>query len=144
MCTYSKFMAYWIRSDTLKLKQFVSIRIWIVLDNSIRSEWRWLPTKINVNDTATEDRDNMSFTTQEWLTGSNWIWIMTNRNRTNDLWHTWNENQSTYEISNSLPEDDIFSSWVKLFRATVWVLIPIKSFLLMKSSTQNVVTTQMT
>lgn len=52
--TDSRNVLCWIRSDARKFRQFVALRIGELLESTEVSEWRWIPSALNVADDATK------------------------------------------------------------------------------------------
>lgn len=60
----------WLRGDPRKFQQFVMFRVGEILDTSQISEWRWVPSKLNIADEATKWKSPPEFhATSEWFSG---------------------------------------------------------------------------
>lgn len=72
MWTDSKTVLTWLGGDPRKYKQFVMFCIATILKETNITEWRWVPTALNVADFATKFRpvtDNY----MEWFEGPSWL-----------------------------------------------------------------------
>ncbi|XP_055634235.1 uncharacterized protein LOC129774509 [Toxorhynchites rutilus septentrionalis] len=66
----------WIRSDQRNYKEFVGLRIGEILTRTNLSEWRWVPTKMNVADQLTKwTRDPEVNSTSSWFTGPRFLYL---------------------------------------------------------------------
>ncbi|XP_052562663.1 uncharacterized protein LOC120431010 [Culex pipiens pallens] len=79
--TDSSTLLSWIRSDTRKYRQYVAVRVGEILETTDISEWRWVPTKLNVADEATKwgkgpnvDPDSRWFLGPEFLYQLEELW----------------------------------------------------------------------
>ncbi|XP_062556857.1 uncharacterized protein LOC134221685 [Armigeres subalbatus] len=64
----------WIRSDQRKYKEFVGLRIGEILTRTNLSEWRWVPTRMNVPDQLTKwTKDPEINSTSSWFTGPGFL-----------------------------------------------------------------------
>ncbi|XP_055633804.1 uncharacterized protein LOC129774130 [Toxorhynchites rutilus septentrionalis] len=63
----------WITSDQKRYKQFVSFRIGEILSLTKLSEWRWVPSKMNVADCLTKWRGNSGLS-PEWFQGTSFLY----------------------------------------------------------------------
>lgn len=72
--TDSKTVLSWIQSDHRKYKPFVAHRVSEVLDHSEMSDWRWVPSSMNVADDATRDVHPPRFEiNSRWINGPVWL-----------------------------------------------------------------------
>lgn len=70
----SKTVISWIKSDHRRYKPFVANRVSEILDHSEVSDWRWVPSAMNVADDATRDVDPPKFeSTARWIFGPEWL-----------------------------------------------------------------------
>ncbi|XP_053699076.1 uncharacterized protein LOC128746050 [Sabethes cyaneus] len=66
----------WIRSDQRKYKEFVGLRIGEILTCTNLSEWRWVPTRMNVADQLTKwTKDPEISSTSAWFTGPRFLYL---------------------------------------------------------------------
>ncbi|XP_063390115.1 uncharacterized protein LOC134675735 [Cydia fagiglandana] len=120
----------WIRSDARAFKPFVAHRLGEILETTNPSDWRWIPTSLNVADDATKPK-RIDFTaTHRWFTGPQFLveqsctWPT---ERVTDEGETSSDPELKSNLmvllldtplSNSLPDPTRFSSWLRLLRAT--------------------------
>ena len=70
----SRTVLSWIGSDAKKYHQFVALRVGELLELTDVSEWRWVPTKLNIADIATKWReDNSTSIMNCWFEGPHFI-----------------------------------------------------------------------
>nr|CTR11689.1 polyprotein [Calliphora vicina] len=72
MWTDSKTVLNWFKGDPRKYKQFVMFRVAEILKYTNASDWRWVPSTMNVADYATKFRppnDNY----KDWFNGPSWL-----------------------------------------------------------------------
>lgn len=63
----------WLRSDARKYKPYVANRVGEIRENSTLSEWRWIPTNLNVADDATRlDRSVLNMESR-WISGPSFL-----------------------------------------------------------------------
>jgi len=132
--TDSKTVICWLRSEVRKFKQFVAFRIGEILENSHVQNWRWVPTKLNPADEATRDiMEPVLNSNSRWLTGPAFLKLDENQWPSETVQNTKDidgEVELRQEIilhidlkdDTGLPDANRFSSWLKLIRATAWVL----------------------
>ncbi|XP_058449178.1 uncharacterized protein LOC131429147 [Malaya genurostris] len=72
--TDSKTVLAWIFSDNRCYRQFVACRVGEILSITDSSEWRWIPTKVNVADLATKwGRGPELFMSSSWFAGPEFL-----------------------------------------------------------------------
>ncbi|XP_052747991.1 uncharacterized protein LOC113519231 [Galleria mellonella] len=59
----------WIRSDARTFKPFVAHRLGEILETTNPSNWRWIPTSLNVADDATKPKKIFLSPSHRWFTG---------------------------------------------------------------------------
>ncbi|XP_055605028.1 uncharacterized protein LOC129753255 [Uranotaenia lowii] len=118
----------WIRSDHRRYTQFVACRVGEILSNSEISEWRWVPSKLNIADHATKwfneieiQQDSAWFSGPEFLKESeeNWPQPRSSTTTTEELKipclvHQLSETQTTVDFTR-------FSKWERVLRTTAYV-----------------------
>jgi hypothetical protein len=96
--TDSRNVLCWERSDSGRLKQFISHRIGEIHKASDPKQWRWVPTKENVADEAKRDKTRTEFhPSTRWMNGPTFL------TRPEDEWPA--EERST--TSSSVHEDEL-------------------------------------
>ncbi|XP_055527350.1 uncharacterized protein LOC129719971 [Wyeomyia smithii] len=119
----------WINSDHRRYSQFVGFKVTEILEATEASEWRYVPSKLNVADDATKWAGCPDLSAESrWLNGPDFLWTTT------DAWPQISiRNDSTNVeltanclIHCTIPEPFIkvenFSSWNHLKRVSAWVL----------------------
>ncbi len=72
--TDSKTVLMWIRSETLRFKEYVANRVNKIHLLTNVSEWRWIPTKLNVADQGTRLKSPIQFDEDStWLRGPEFL-----------------------------------------------------------------------
>ena len=72
--TDSRTVLSWLNSTPRNYKQFVSLRLGEILENSNVQQWRWVPTKQNVADEATKWYSTPKFETDSrWFVGPEFL-----------------------------------------------------------------------
>ncbi|KAG5861668.1 hypothetical protein JTB14_021282 [Gonioctena quinquepunctata] len=115
----------WIRSETNRLKSFEAHRIQEIVNSTEIKKWRWVPSSINPADLGTkENYDFNSSMDSFWMKGPPIL-------KQQDIY--WPQ-EMKFKIENeqvnlimhseewSLPDEQRFSKWSRLLRATGWIL----------------------
>ncbi|KAL4718453.1 hypothetical protein ACJJTC_000465, partial [Scirpophaga incertulas] len=63
----------WIRSDARKFKPFVAHRLGEILETTNSSNWKWIPTCLNVADDATKPKRLNLSPSHRWFTGPSFL-----------------------------------------------------------------------
>ncbi|XP_065085443.1 uncharacterized protein LOC135707528 [Ochlerotatus camptorhynchus] len=121
----------WIRSDHRRYHKFVAFRIGEILMSTNPSEWRWVPTKLNVADQATKWNNGPLLSLENpWFRGPSFLF------EPEKLWPKQHPSTPTKEelrpattlLSHLTPQVGIplevprFNSWTKLQRTVAFVL----------------------
>ncbi|XP_047995957.1 uncharacterized protein LOC125233858 isoform X2 [Leguminivora glycinivorella] len=124
----------WIRSDARAFKPFVAHRLGEILETTNPSDWRWIPTSLNVADDATKPKRTDFTASHRWFTGPQFLVEPTS------AWPTErhiNEEETSPDpelksnllillldipLPYSVPDPTRFNSWLRLLRATARVL----------------------
>ncbi|XP_036346866.1 uncharacterized protein LOC118756198 [Rhagoletis pomonella] len=128
----SKTVLLWIRSTTREYKQFVASRISEIIASTEPSQWRWLPTSLNVADDATRGKPVSEFEPScRWLKGPDFLQLE------EEEWPPEPVDSKSSECAAEekknvillvLPKDEYilnlnnFSSYLKVLRVMGWVL----------------------
>ncbi|XP_055604887.1 uncharacterized protein LOC129753110 [Uranotaenia lowii] len=73
--TDSSTVLAWIRSDHRRYTQFVACRVGEILSSTNVSEWRWVPSKLNIADQATKwSKEPQLHKNDEWFKGPQFLW----------------------------------------------------------------------
>ena len=130
----SRVVLCWLRSESCKFKPFVSHRVGEILESTGGAAcWRWVPTQLNSADDLTRGVPlNSINTTSRWLRGpeflhhpeSEWPAETPVEKPSRDVLEVKAECTLVTTITSSalLPDIKNFSSWLRLIRATAWVL----------------------
>ncbi|XP_055604397.1 uncharacterized protein LOC129752651 [Uranotaenia lowii] len=129
----SKTVMSWINSDQRKFNQFVACRVGEILERTDVSEWRWIPTKLNVADDMTKWASPPDFSSSgRWFLGPDFLyedvetWPRQNSivEETNEECRNRNVERVTVHAAYE-PEPMInwrnFSQWNRLVRAASYV-----------------------
>ncbi|KAL0881109.1 hypothetical protein ABMA27_002231 [Loxostege sticticalis] len=120
---------HWIRNSTRKYKIFEANRLGEIDELTRVSEWRYVPTKLNIADLATRESFNLDCFHGEWFTGPAFLY------ENESLWPADMEETEKEQIETAniiiiqdnsvtlpVPDPRRFSSWLRLVRSTVVVL----------------------
>ncbi|XP_055590061.1 uncharacterized protein LOC129742214 [Uranotaenia lowii] len=119
----------WIRSDHRRYSPFVAARVSTILENSVVSEWRWVPTKLNPADDGTKwKREPDMCDGSRWFQGpeflrkseGEWPTTSTKTMSTNEELKACLLMHSAY--TPPLLDASEFESWKHLVRVTGYVL----------------------
>ncbi|XP_075162818.1 uncharacterized protein LOC142235448 [Haematobia irritans] len=131
MWTDSKTVLQWMTDDPRRYKQFVMFRIAEISKYTEISEWRWVPTSMNVADFATKFRPpthnyNDWFNGPKWLKESECSWPKNTHTispDTSEIRPRYGHIHTRKKIFLSI-NVDYFSSWFRLHRAVSnWVVL---------------------
>ena len=133
----SRTVLLWIKSEARLYKTFVAHRIGEIAETTDPSQWRWVPTKDNPADDATRGLASDELTLgSRWMTGPEYLqsppeqWPL-------DVKPAVADSSPSIELKGEfvatavssecvrnavLPDPSRFSSWMRLVRATAWVL----------------------
>lgn len=64
----------WLRSDARRYRQFVAVRVGEILELTKASDWRWVPTKLNVADLATRKVVQIISARSSWFNGPDFLY----------------------------------------------------------------------
>ncbi|XP_058467076.1 uncharacterized protein LOC131439990 [Malaya genurostris] len=74
--TDSRTVCSWLQSDQYKFKQFVAFRIGEILELTRVTDWRWVPTKLNIADVLTKWGHGSSLNSDgEWFNGASFLYL---------------------------------------------------------------------
>ncbi|XP_058838652.1 uncharacterized protein LOC131694186 [Topomyia yanbarensis] len=66
----------WLNSDHRRYSQYVAFRVSEILETTETSEWRWVPSKLNVADDATKWSGKPDLTRgSRWFNGPQFLWL---------------------------------------------------------------------
>ncbi|XP_023953383.2 uncharacterized protein LOC112057126 [Bicyclus anynana] len=134
----SRTVLAWIKSDPRTFKAFVAHRLAEIEELTRPSEWRYVPTKLNVADDATRQLRNFNHT-HRWFNGPDFLkhevadWPKDHSQRLpeptgEERTLTATTTTSTQCIDPSLPDVKRFSSWTRYLRASARFLQSVKRF----------------
>lgn len=123
---------HWIKNDARNYKTFVAARLGEIDDLTKPTEWRYVPTKLNIADVGTRETYDVNVFNNEWFAGPSFLFHVES---------CWPCDVISYQIDkgcesvmehinfiqeefNNLPVPDAerFSSWLRLVRSTAKVL----------------------
>ncbi|XP_044755156.1 uncharacterized protein LOC123314105 [Coccinella septempunctata] len=141
--TDSTTVLHWIKNDGSKLGQFESHRVGEIQESTDSSDWHWVPSKSNAADNATrtyfDDGNNLGF--NRWHNGPKFLQLhdeMTWPIKKTDCGGISKNSEDEKDIQpieflatilendSCLPDINRFSKWMRLIRATAWVLVVAK------------------
>ncbi|XP_044759170.1 uncharacterized protein LOC123316923 [Coccinella septempunctata] len=141
--TDSTTVLHWIKNDGSKLEQFESHRVGEIQESTDSFDWHWVPSKSNAADNATrtyfDDGNNLDF--NRWHNGPEFLqlhdemtWPIKKTDCGGILKNSEDEEDSQpieflatiLENDSCLPDINRFSKWMRLIRATAWVLVVAK------------------
>lgn len=125
--TDSSTVLSWIKSDHWKYGQYVAFRVAEILECSKTSEWRWVPTKVNVADLATKLRIPRMEENKEWFRGPEFLYS------SEDKWPVQKVEKDTIEEMRPQFQFNVcfhhvefnssnFSNWNRVLRSQAYVL----------------------
>ncbi|KAL0882321.1 hypothetical protein ABMA27_000834 [Loxostege sticticalis] len=125
----SSAVIHWIRNSTRKYKIFEANRLGEIDELTRVSEWRYVPTKLNIADLATRESFNLDCFHGEWFTGPAFLY------ENESVWPADMEETEKEQIQSAnvmviqdnsvtlpVPDPRRFSSWLRLVRSTAVVL----------------------
>ncbi|XP_053692248.1 uncharacterized protein LOC128740709 [Sabethes cyaneus] len=126
--TDSRTVLSWVTSDQKRYKQFVSFKIGEILTLTKLSEWKWIPSKMNIADCLTKWRSDSGLS-PEWFSGPSFLYD------TEDRWphqplppaNTQTELRAVYLfhdviLAERLIDETRFSKWKILVRVMACVI----------------------
>ena len=136
--TDSRTVLCWLRSDARKYKQFVGHRLGEILESTDVSQWRWIPTKLNVADEAARDNGSDTFSCEDqWIQGPPFLklnevdWPVEAKIITpvdSEALELKAEFSGLVKLLQPpLPNVNRWSSWLRLIRSTAWMLRFVKN-----------------
>ncbi|XP_063377497.1 uncharacterized protein LOC134664680 [Cydia fagiglandana] len=125
----SSTVLYWIGNNTRRYKTFEANRLGEIDDLSQASEWRYVPTGLNVADIATRETFNYQSFLNEWFKGPEFLysdetcWPANVLEPENEV----GAKACMTVVENSrtcfpVPDPERFSSWLRFMRSTACVL----------------------
>ncbi|XP_062709889.1 uncharacterized protein LOC134288601 [Aedes albopictus] len=118
----------WIRSDTRKYRQYVAVRVGEILEITDVSEWRWVPTKLNVADEATKWNNGPAVKPDSrWFTGPDFLyypeecWPQQNSVATDTAVEMRSIHIHQERLHCSIIDVSRFSKWERLLRSVAYV-----------------------
>ncbi|XP_043485170.1 uncharacterized protein LOC122513008 [Leptopilina heterotoma] len=122
----------WIQSDARKYQPFVAHRIAEILDKSSPTDWRWVPTELNVADDATRSKKQETLhNTSRWFQGpeflrqpeSEWPQPKTlDRQSAEITGEMKKEHCFITHVEVPIIDSSCFSSWLRITRVAAWML----------------------
>ncbi|CAK1552938.1 unnamed protein product [Leptosia nina] len=129
--TDSKTVLTWLKTGARSYKPFVAHRIASVQENTSLSEWRWVPTSLNVADDATRDVPKCFDSKHRWIAGPEFLlqdesyWpkdsILSNKPTGEERIHTV-VIKGKSRLLECFPDVKRFSDWERLVRTVARVL----------------------
>lgn len=128
--TDSKTVLTWIRTGSRSYKPFVAHRIAEIEENTTVSEWKWVPTKLNIADDATRDVPADFDSSHRWFTGPPFLlqeeadWPVENTQTKKPTGEEKCIHTKVVEptIHAALPDATRFSRWERYLRTTARIL----------------------
>ncbi|XP_045537630.1 uncharacterized protein LOC123721811 [Papilio machaon] len=141
----------WLRSDARSFKPFVAHRLGEIIENSCVSDWRWVPTDLNVADDATRTRSINLDASHRWFRGPSFLFKSFEDWPTEPRYASPNTDElktNSFELVGltsfveELPTPVTaifanFSNWQRLLRATARVLQAAAKFGVILASFRN-------
>lgn len=131
----------WIRSDARNFKAFVAHRLGEILELTNPSNWRWLPSELNIADDATKPKRFILSSSHRWFAGPSFLlnspseWpcesecVIDEASRTSELKPEFvGLLVDIPSINPPVPDATRFSSWLRLLRATARVFQAVRNF----------------
>ncbi|XP_063822917.1 uncharacterized protein LOC135072810 [Ostrinia nubilalis] len=118
----------WINNDTRQYKTFVANRLGEIDDLTRATEWRYVPTKLNIADVGTRETYDVTVFRNEWFTGPSFLYGDETTWPRRDFTALCDSDLERINLikqeSNNLPILDVsrFSSWLRLVRVMATVL----------------------
>ncbi|XP_063368821.1 uncharacterized protein LOC134657197 [Cydia amplana] len=121
---------YWVRNNARTYKPYIANRLGEIDDLTHASEWRYVPTHLNVADIPTRESYDRCVLPTEWIQGpaflqkseNDWPENILNADVNNDELECVMTMTSCNKENIPIPEPTRFSSWLRLLRATFIML----------------------
>lgn len=127
----SEVVLNWIRSSSRRFKVFVAQRLGEIQEIAHPSDWRYVPTKLNIADDVTKIKPINFAADSSWFKGLRFLYSPMEEWPQKNLHRNPSEVEE-YEIEHvhlttevdkiELPDMTRFSNWYRLLRTTAWVL----------------------
>lgn len=130
----SKTVLHWIHSEARRFKVFVSQRVGEIQELTNPSEWRYIPSKLNIADDATKRKEGFTFDKHSsWIRGPKFL-RLTIKDWPKEQIFPENVDAALEvraaepilvitprrDLNHTLPEPSRFSKWWRLVRATAY------------------------